>query len=343
MNWYLLKKTPSKARNDIYRIVEELGFQNMGITKKTFKNSVLDFIFTMCGMFRIPFIVKKGDIVQLPYNLRKYYLYICKVTHWRGGKVVTLIHDLSNFYREHITIEEEINRLNKSDYLIAHNEIMKKWLEDNGCTRPVGVLGIFDYLSDKEPVKKDILEQAYSILYAGTLSPEKNNYLYLLEDHIHTFTFNLYGKGFDEQRITKKDKFSYKGFVSSDTLVETGEGDFGLVWDGNSIDILDGPRGNYMKYNNPHKFSLYLRSGLPVIVWEQAAIASFVKEKNLGITISTLRELDRCLQSITKDQYVEMKNNATAVGKKLAEGFYFKRAFKEFLDSTSANSPGRIE
>lgn len=331
MNWYLLKKTPSKARRDVCQIVEGMGFQNLGITKKPLDNAVLDFLVTLVGMLKVPFVVKNGDVVLLPYNLRKYYGYLCWITHWRGGKVVSLIHDLSSFYRKHITAEEEIRKLNASDYLIAHNPEMKRWLEENGCERPIGVLEIFDYLSGKEPKEKEVPEQPYSVLYAGTLAPEKNNYLYLLEEHIHSYTFNLYGKGFDEKRIKQKEKFSYKGFVSSDDLVQSGEGDFGLVWDGNSIDELDGPRGRYMLYNNPHKFSLYLRCELPVIVWEKAAIADFVRKNNVGICISSLRELDQCLQQITQEEYLMMKNNAREIGEKLGKGYYFKKAFNAFL------------
>lgn len=331
MYWYLLKRTPSKARKDIDRIVECMGFRNMGITRQPAKNAVSDFFLTLAAMLKVPFIIKKGDVVVLPYNLRKYYLYICKVTHWKGGKIVTLIHDLSSFYRKKVTKEKELYRLNHSDYLIAHNPVMKRWLEENGCKRPIGVLGMFDYLSDKKPAPKSKKGQPYTVLYAGTLSPVKNNYLYLLEDYIHTYTFILYGRGFHDEKIKKKDKFIYKGFVSSDDLVASGDGDFGLVWDGNSIDILDGPRGSYMKYNNPHKFSLYIRCGLPVIVWEQAAIAPFVKEHNIGICIPSLRELDQQLLSITEEQYTEMRKNALDISKKLAEGYYFKKAFTKSI------------
>lgn len=337
MYWYLLKRTPSKARKDIYRIVESMGFRNVGITRKASGSAVGDFLFTLAAMFTLPFIVKKGDVVQLPYNLRKYYTYICRVTHWKGGKVVALIHDLSSFYRKHVSAEQEIKRLNHSDCLIAHNPVMKEWLEENGCKRPVVVLGVFDYLSDKEPEDKALPQPPYRVLYAGTLSPEKNKYLYLLEDYMRNYTFSLYGKGFDEERIKDKNKFSYKGFVSSDNLVASADGDFGLVWDGNSIDYLDGPRGNYMRYNNPHKFSLYIRCGLPVIVWEQAAMAPFVREYNIGFCISSLTDLDTLLPAITQEQYAEMKANTLKVSKKLADGYYFKKAFEECLTSLSAN------
>lgn len=46
------------------------------------------------------------------------------------------------------------------------------------------------------------------------------------------------------------------------------------VWDGDSVDTCAGNTGAYLRYNNPHKTSLYLACGMPVIVWKEAAIAA---------------------------------------------------------------------
>ncbi|NDV58035.1 galactofuranosyltransferase [Bacteroides sp. 519] len=331
MNCYFLKETPSKARKDVDQIIQGMGFKNIAFPRPSSKNKVIDFFITFASAVKALFPIQKGDVLLLPYNIRKYYVYLCKIAHMRGAKVVTLIHDLSSFYRKHITAKEEIKRLSYSDYLIAHNEVMKKWLEDNGCKQPIGVLGIFDYLSDKEPIEKPLPSQPYKVLYAGTLSSKKNKFLYDLEDYIHSYRFSLYGGGFDLEAIKKKELFTYHGFVSSDTLVASADGDFGLVWDGNSIYSCDGPRGAYMQINNPHKFSLYMRCGLPVIIWEKAAMAAFVRTNKVGICISSLDQLNDSLSKITPEEYAEMKRNAMMIGKRLSEGYYFKRAYEEAL------------
>lgn len=332
MNCYFLKETPSKAREDVDEIMRGMGFKNIAFKRPSVDNKVLDFFVTFSGAGKAVFSLHKGDVLVLPYNLRKYYIYLCKVAHMKGAKVVTLIHDLSSFYRKKVLPKDEIARLSHSDYVIAHNQVMKKWLEDNGLKRPVGVLEIFDYLSIKQPVEKPLPEKPYKVLYAGTLNPQKNNYLYQLEDTIRDYKFVLYGKGFDSEIINKKDHFIYKGFTPSDELVSNPEGDFGLVWDGNSIEICDGPRGAYMKYNNPHKFSLYVRCEIPVIIWEQAALANFTRENNIGICISSLNELNEILSAITPEEYRQMKQNIQKVSKRLAEGYYFKKAFAEALE-----------
>lgn len=332
MNLYLKKKTPSKARKDVDLIMEKMGFRNIGFTPSKSNSKVIDFLITLAGMIKAPWIIKNGDILLLPYNLRKYYLYLCYLTHLRGGKVVTLIHDLSSFYRKRITSRQEITRLNHSDYIIAHNAVMKNWLETNGCKSPIGILGLFDYLSSKEPVGKKPTQKPYKVVYAGTLNPQKNKFLYELDHHIRDYRLTVYGRGFEEERIENKEQFIYKGFESSDDLVASADGDFGLVWDGNSVLFCDGPRGQYMKYNNPHKFSLYMRCGLPVIIWKEAALAHFVRENKVGICITSLTELNSILSDLKEEEYLEMKQNASLIGKRLSEGYYFKKAFREALE-----------
>ena len=164
MNCYFLKETPSKAREDVDQIMREMNFRNIGFKRPKTKNTVINFFVTLASAMKAPFSLHKGDVLVLPYNIRKYYIYLCKVAHLRGAKVVTLIHDLSSFYRKKVSSKDEIKRLSHCDYVIAHNSIMKKWLEDNGFKKPIGILGIFDYLSSKQPQKQTTPQQPYKIL-----------------------------------------------------------------------------------------------------------------------------------------------------------------------------------
>ena len=44
-------------------------------------------------------------------------------------------------------------------------------------------------------------------------------------------------------------------------------------------------------YTIKAKLSLYLTAGLPVVIWEQAAEAAFVRKHGLGICVASLRDL----------------------------------------------------
>ena len=110
------------------------------------------------------------------------------------------------------------------------------------------------------------------------------------------------------------------------------DGQFGIVWDGNSIDSCEGASGNYLRYNNPHKLSLYMAAGIPVITWHEAAIADFVKKHAVGITVRSLRELPEALKAISDKQYEEMKSSILQIQEQVISGYYFNRAIDAALE-----------
>lgn len=333
MNRYYLSKNykeagnaGNKAKMDIEQILSDRGYRNAGCRQTHYANAVLGFFITLGGILKFPFSISKGSLIVLQYPLKKYYTFVCRMAHWRGCRVVTVIHDLGSFRRKKLTVAQEIARLNHSDYLIVHNTRMRDWLLEKGYRKPMGCLEIFDYLSSTVAPSRPELHQPAEVVYAGGLGYKKNAFLYGMDELIHTWHFNLYGRGFEDERIRNKSHFTYKGFVPSDRLIASAEGDFGLVWDGESVDTCTGAFGEYLQYNNPHKTSLYIRCELPVIVWSKAAIASFIRANEIGICIDSLQELDAVLASITPEDYRRMKQNAITISARLASGYYMDRA-----------------
>ena len=100
----------------------------------------------------------------------------------------------------------------------------------------------------------------------------------------------------------------------------------------NSTNTCNRVLGEYTKYNNPHKVSLYLSTGLPVIIWKQAALADFVTKNNVGITIESLDEIDDAIKNVSKQQYDQMKSNTDIIAKKMRSGFYIKSATHKLID-----------
>ena len=92
-----------------------------------------------------------------------------------------------------------------------------------------------------------------------------------------------------------------------------------------------GRTGNYLRYNNPHKLSLYLSSGLPVIVWKDSAEANFVEKNGVGLTVNSLFELSEILGQISQDEYLQMATNAKNIMKNLKEGYYLKNAVDKII------------
>ena len=345
MNCYLsrnykgLGSAGNKAKTDIEKIMADMGFKNVGLPQTTYNSKVKHFLFTLMGVLKSPFGLHKGDILVLQYPLKKYFSAVCNMAHMRGAYVVVVIHDLGSFRRKALTEAKEISRLNHADYIIAHNDVMKMWLKAHGCTAEVATLGIFDYLSDTVAPVRNAPSKPLCVTYAGALSLRKNKFLYEWGKYISGFKVRLYGNGFDADAAQNGEVFEKMGFIESDELIATAKGDFGLVWDGSSPDSCTGNWGEYLRFNNPHKTSLYIRCHLPVVIWSEAALAPFVRDNGIGLCISSLAELGERLAAVTPDDYARMQENIIRVSRLLSEGHYFKAAVTEAVDFFCPDTP----
>ena len=86
--------------------------------------------------------------------------------------------------------------------------------------------------------------------------------------------------------------------------------------------------GEYLSYNNPHKLSLYLASGLPVIVWKKSALSDWILQRGLGIAVESLYEIPNVLKDMPISGYNNMLANVELVSRKLQTGHYMKTAIE---------------
>ena len=93
--------------------------------------------------------------------------------------------------------------------------------------------------------------------------------------------------------------------------------------------ILDGKYGEYLRYNNPHKLSLYIVAQIPIITWENAAISSFVKENKIGICINSLDEISLKIKSISDKEYDEFIKNEKKISEKMQKGYFLKKSIEK--------------
>ena len=251
----------------------------------------------------------------------------------KGVKVHFIIHDLEVLryanldtvpLKHKIRVQiQESGLLGAADGIIAHNPVMKSVLVDKGIAEDKIVsLGIFDYLipnfQEKSGQTKD-----QPMIVAGNLAQEKAGYLYGLPAEP---AYNLYGVGFDESRALENE--TYFGSFLPDELPAALEGGFGLVWDGDSAKTCSGVFGEYLRYNNSHKASLYLASGFPLVVWKQSALSHFVLEKGCGIAVESLHDLKETIDNLSDADYQDLVDNAKRVGQEIRDGHYLKTALK---------------
>lgn len=280
--------------------------------------------------------MKKGDVLFLQYPLKKYFTVLCRIARFRGVKVVALVHDLGSCRRKALTADKEVERLNGAHYVIATNPVMAERIRQMGVESAIGSLDMWDNLAETHPLQEGTVtpdSDKVHIAYAGSINRRKNSFLYEMGDVVEKCVVDIYGSGFDAAQVKAPEKFIDHGFVNAEKLIGSMEGDYGLVWDGDSIDACTGDFGEYLALNTPHKISLYVRAGLPVIVWSGAAMARFVKDNGIGLIVDSLGDIDGAVSAVSPAEYSAMKSNVESMNLKLRHGFYFRRAATAALEA----------
>lgn len=241
------------------------------------------------------------------------------------NKMVYLVHDVDQL-RDlgHRTGELEV--LNKAVVLIVHNAAMEKKLKDSGVTKPYFIrLQLFDYLTSKPQTGK---QWQKAIVFAGNLG--KSLFLPAFMATSFHYDLNLYGNGLTKRQYLPA-QVHFCGSYPPETLPGLLTGGFGLVWDGDSITTCQGAMGEYLRYNSPHKFSLYLAAGIPVIVWKEAAVASLVKKYQVGFCVDSLADIEALLAATTADDYAKLCAHVQVLQEKVIRGAYLTAATEAAL------------
>ncbi len=316
-----------KARVDVLTALKSEGYETLYFPRFTSIKVVRNFWANLAAL------VKKGDHIVIEYPVwQKRRLYLVKLfARLHGVKFYGIIHDIASI-RFMVSPKRDIVSLKIFDGLISHNPTLTKWLVKNGYNKKIVDLQVFDYLlADTVPYINGLPENRYRLLYAGNLSFVKAAYIYNPElAQFKNFELHVYGQYLDEEKF-KGSGVVFKGSFNPDTPVFDCTYQFGLIWEGNSIKTCDGEFGNYIRYNDPHKFSLYLSVGLPVVVWEEAAIAPFIREKNIGFTIRSLRELNEILETLSPEQYRQYADNAARLTPQIRSGHFIKTAIQKLI------------
>ncbi len=345
-----LKNATNKARADVEATLRELGMREVKIAI-AFQGDNASIAASLKEHWNTYRIWKKelahltrGDtlVVQVPAISHCIFLgKLVRELRQSGVRVILLIHDLEKLrfveaddvpFKTRVRQRlDESSLLKAADLIIAHNDIMIDYLVGEGIPRERLVsLEIFDYRMPEgfsvhrpwETVDESNLDApGADLIIAGNLDSDKVGYLKDI-GRVPGVRFQLYGVGYKDS----SENAVYNGSFLPDELPAYLHGNFGLVWDGTSIDTCTGIFGNYLRLNDPHKLSLYLTAGLPVIVWDEAAVADFVKEHHVGLTVASLSDIPGKLSGLSRDEYFTMARNAADLSGLLRDGHFLKTA-----------------
>lgn len=330
----------SKARDDVALFSKQAGYEPLYIKCYEVKSNtpferVRKYLASFCSWLKVRRTVVENSciLLQNPFYNRQLgrestLLYLKKK---KKCKIISVVHDVEvlrgkKWNGDNMAHEFEFMKEN-SDVIVVHNEKMLAEFIKLGFEQSRLVpLGIFDYFTECKCENKQLWDSDGDVVIAGNLNPRKSPYVYKFSSLKNEVKINLYGPNFegeDTQNIT------YFGSFPSDEVPDVIDGRFGLIWDGNCVETCGDETGEYLRFNNPHKTSLYLVSGLPIVIWEQAAMADFVRGNKVGITVGSLEDIKEKIAGITREEYNEMLQNVSKIRGKLLEGYYLKTALLE--------------
>ena len=339
----------TKAPEDVTTIAKKLNFEPFYIRLNNSKPGLLNKIRRqfqfLCNWENVYKSAKGDSIILLQHPFYTHQLKrestLLKLKKKKHVHFICVVHDVDDLrvsdiprpYKTEKYFRREFELMMQiADVLIVHNTVMRDFFVQRGFDKSrIVVLEIFDYLRSGTNYKLPIYEK--SIMIAGNLDSRKSGYISGLPEI--ACKFYLYGPNYS---LGESDNITYGGVLSPEQVPEVLTKGFGLIWDGNTVETCKGGTGEYLKYNNPHKLSLYLSSGLPVIIWKDAAEAKFVCENGVGYTIDALREIPELMERISESDYERISKNVRNISEKLTTGKYMQCALDKAVEIISAKS-----
>ena len=323
-----------KAKLDTYKTLERLGYEPILYVSDALKRLPRYF---QALKIVLKLIRLKDSVVFMenPIANWRFITAANRIMRSRNNHLILLIHDIESeryVFPKHI----EYSYFNSFDSIIAHNEAMKAFLvKQLDAKIKIYTLKVFDYLHDpdfKFEAKKDqphgVAKTKWEIVFCGNLSREKSPFIYSVNSiQPENWNLDLYGLGIDD--ITNIPFVKYSGSFNPNRPAVNENSDFGLIWDGGSIETCDGITGAYMMLNNPHKLSLYISLGLPIIVWDKADVAKVVKDNGIGFSVGSLSEISKKLTAIHSENYRDFCRNLISFKEKVTSGGHLTSSILE--------------
>ncbi|MBA4166423.1 MAG: hypothetical protein H0X41_02575 [Chitinophagaceae bacterium] len=318
-----------KARVDVMNTLKEEGYEPLFFPRFTSIEVIIAFWKALSKT------VKKGDhiIAEYPCWIKRRLYLVKAFSLFRKVPFYSIIHDI-NTIRFQISPKMDIMVLKLFDGVVSHNYSMTNWLKTNGYQKKIADLEVFDYrLSPENPYAAGRPAGAYKLLYAGNLSFAKAEYIYNSRIRMYTnFVLHVYGQYLEEDKF-RTQGVVYKGSFDPNKPAFDSTYQFGLIWEGTSIDTCAGDYGHYIRFNNPHKFSLYIALGLPVIAWKDAAVARFVTDNNIGFVVESFEQLNSMLGVLKPETYQEYAANVARFSMKVRKGHFIKTAVSKLINA----------
>ncbi|HHX78621.1 MAG TPA: hypothetical protein GX695_02575 [Acholeplasmataceae bacterium] len=335
-------KYPILLYDDIVNIAQKCGYklylQPLDIYGNYCNGKDNLFLKLRYNFSKIPIFIK--TLIQIPRNSKILLMYphpfgvlipwFCYLLKIKKCNITFVCVDLDSLRLPNKSHIKEAKNLNAADKLILHTPNMIKACRNINVTTPAELFHLTDYMSN-DPAPETNGDEDIRVAFVGNF--EKAPFIYKLERlNFKKVKFLLYGsytKGSGRALITNE-QIEYKGRFAPHE-VSAVHGDWGLVWDGDSLEDKNENNSfrDYLKINIPSKAMLYIIANMPIIVWKEAGIASFVEANKIGFTITSLYEVEDKIFSLSQIEKETMKKNVRIFANKIRKGEMLTEALKK--------------
>lgn len=316
----IIGNAASKAPKDVSTIAKKCGYidKYAFIPQSSYK--LLNTFGKIVSLIRVLKSSEKDSKILLQYPCFNEKLFQYVIPFLPKREYITVIHDMNSIRETGIISKAEIKSLSIFNKIIVHSPEMKDYLTQYlPANITYHILGCFPYLTHSSC---QVASLSNEVCFAGNI--DKSIFLKEFIPQIKNIKLKLYGRM--ENSLPQSTQVSYCGMFNPDHI-STLQGSWGLVWDGTSINSCAGTWGKYLEIIAPHKFSLYIAAGIPVIAWNKSAMARIVNKYGIGLTISNLNELEEKIQQVTEQTYNNYIENLRALKDIIKTG----KLLQEFL------------
>lgn len=312
----------TKAPSDTIHVLENAGYTPWIIALNPTWSHVKKLLVLCWRLLLLGLRIPRQTELFVQYPLTNLFWIFVPLLHLKHVRIVMLVHDLESYRFSGTMSPKETAKFNCASTLILPSPTMERLLRPTGLTvKDIRYHYLWPYLLplEQSPGTCQSLSSPRQVIFAGNLTKSAfRSQLSLLQNSC--YSVKLYGGGYTPT-LSVDGFVSYHGVFAPDA--PTIEGDWGLVWEGNSLDTCAGEIGDYLRMCASHKLSLYLSMGIPVIVWKEAAVAPFVVSNNLGIALSNLHELEGYLGGMSIEEYERIKQAVQRISIKIRTGQLF--------------------
>ncbi|WP_241647231.1 hypothetical protein [Rosenbergiella metrosideri] len=323
------------ANRDMAFFSSQLGIKSLRYKKIGIENACQSFIDDEVENILSP--ILPGDIVFVQFptwlNYQVEDFLIEKLLSLPDVKVCLILWDVIAWLFDDsdrdFTKDREFRLMNQSQLIISPNEKMtERLVKDGGIKAEIISMGLSDYNCVSPPSFRKVFKK--ELTFVGTLN--KTDF----SQYDGKLLINLIG---DPEQLTAeengKTNLNIIGEIPNSALPRYLNAGFGLVSYHNRDKIIEksyfSGAERYGQLNNPLKLSLYLASGLPVIVDRCSPHADRILKEGLGLVINELNDIDEVVGGINKSHYNEMLENTWKYSIKLRSGFFTKNVMRKAI------------